>query len=78
MSISHDNLKAILEKAHPEVVFTISGNDRHIGIKAVGDIFEGLSTLKRQQLMHQTLKPLIQSGEVHAVNLTLKTPSELG
>ena len=38
---------------------------------------EGLSTLARHKLVMSSLKDQFQSGEVHALSLETKTPSEI-
>lgn len=57
-----------------EISLDAEGN--HLNLIAVGDVFEDLSRVKRQQLVYALLKAKIASGEVHAVNMRTYTRSE--
>ena len=48
----------------------------HFEAVIVADCFGGVSRVKRQQLVYETLGPLIASGEMHAIALKLYTLSE--
>ena len=48
----------------------------HAFIDATSERFAGLSRVKRHQLVYSALSSYIESGEVHAVHLTLATPEE--
>ena len=48
----------------------------HFEAVIVSDCFSGVSRVKRQQLVYETLGPLITSGEMHAIALKLYTCSE--
>ncbi|MCX7115749.1 MAG: BolA/IbaG family iron-sulfur metabolism protein [Gammaproteobacteria bacterium] len=70
MVTNDDIIKAIRSEPTVESV-DVSGDGYHYELTVVGDIFLGLSTLKRQQWVYAKLKHWITSGELHA--LTLKT-----
>ena len=54
-------------------------NGSHIMVTAVSAAFEGLSSMKRQQLVYKAIWEEVQSGAVHAVDqMVLKTPDEAG
>ena len=44
----------------------------------VSGAFEGLSRVKRQQLVYKELGDLIQSGDIHALTMRTLTPAEQG
>ena len=52
----------------------VSGNRANAYI--VSKSFEGLSRVKRQQLVYSCINDLIQSGDLHAISLETKTPTE--
>lgn len=52
----------------------MAGNHAHIDV--ISDRFEGLSPVKKQQLVYSVLQDLIASGAVHAVHLKTLTPAE--
>ncbi len=43
---------------------------------AVGDVFEGLPTIKRQQMINKVLFQHIMDGTIHALHPKAYTPSE--
>lgn len=52
----------------------VSGDGSHFQVIAVSDQFEGMSRVKKQQLIYAPLSDKIADGSVHA--LTIKTFSE--
>lgn len=54
----------------------ISMEGSHLNLLLVGEIFEGLRPVKRQQLVYAAINDWIADGSVHAVNITAKTPAE--
>lgn len=53
-------------------------NGSHIAIVVVSEAFEGLSRVKRQQLVMRSIKDEMDSGAIHAIDkLTTKTPAEV-
>jgi acid stress-induced BolA-like protein IbaG/YrbA len=71
-----NNLLNLLNEAQPELTFDVEIDGSHFHITAVGDLFENLSRLKRQQLMNKIVSPYVKSGEIHAVTYTLRTQKE--
>lgn len=57
-----------------ELHITVDGS--HVSIIAVGSVFEGVSRVKKQQLVYKPLKANIESGEIHAVTIKSFTPDE--
>ena len=54
----------------------VEGEGSNINVAAVGDLFDGLRPLKRQQLIYALLADLIADGTIHAVNMTTLTRAE--
>lgn len=54
----------------------VNGDGRHFDLLIVGDCFEGLSPVKKQQLVYAVLNPWIADGRIHAVNMKTFTPAE--
>ncbi len=61
----------------PSCEVDVSGDGSHFELVLTGDCFEGLSRLKRQQLVYKALGNLISSGAVHAVQIRARTPAEV-
>lgn len=71
-----EQLKEILQTHLPECDIDVVGDGRHFELKIVGDVFEGLNAVKRQQLVYAGLNVQIADGSVHAVNMTTQTHAE--
>ena len=54
------------------------GDGYHFSLTIVSKIFEGQNRIKRSQMIHAALDDLLKSGELHALQLKLKTPEENG
>ncbi|CCQ10376.1 YrbA protein [Pseudoalteromonas luteoviolacea B = ATCC 29581] len=57
-----------------EVIVKANGN--HYEVIAVGDCFDGLSRVKKQQLVYGPLMQTIAEGTIHAVSIKAFTPTE--
>mmetsp|Transcript_12014 Transcript_12014/g.37015 ORF Transcript_12014/g.37015 Transcript_12014/m.37015 type:complete len:121 (+) Transcript_12014:1706-2068(+) len=52
-------------------------NGTHVAIACVSDRFEGLSRVKRQQLVMRSIRDELDSGAIHAIDsLRTQTPAE--
>ena len=56
---------------------TVSGQDCNFSIKIVSKDFTNMSTLERHKIIMKLFTDLLQSGELHAISLDLKAPSEV-
>jgi len=56
--------------------FHVQGEGSHYDIVAIGDVFEGLSPVRKQQLVYGALTDCIADGSVHAVNIRTFTPAQ--
>ena len=48
----------------------------HYQVRVVGEVFDGLNAVKRQQLIYGCLNEHILDGTIHAVVIKTYTPSE--
>ena len=71
------NITELLQDKFPNADISYDGEDCSSRLVIVSNAFEGLSILNRHKLVMGTLKEHFQSGEVHALSLTTKTPSEI-
>lgn len=76
--ISNDEVKAILIEAIPDAKVIIDGDGYHYQALVISEQFEGMSKLKRQQLVYAALGKQIASGELHALTMKTMTPEEWG
>ena len=69
-------LKAILDADSADCEFIVQGEGSHFDIVAIGDVFEGLRPVQKQQVVYAALRENIADGSVHAVNIRTFTPKE--
>ena len=55
---------------------TVDGGDGKYLVTVIGDVFEGLNAVKRQQAIYKILNEHITSGAIHAVTMNLMTVNE--
>lgn len=55
---------------------TVDGGDGKYLVTVIGDVFEGLNAVKRQQTIYKILNEHITSGAIHAVTMSLMTVNE--
>ena len=71
------DIKEFLQDQFPDAKISTDGKDCSSKLLIVSSSFEGLTTLNRHKLVMNSLKAKFQSGEVHALSLTTKTPLEI-
>jgi acid stress-induced BolA-like protein IbaG/YrbA len=71
-----DDVKALLEAELTGCEFNVGGEGNHFDIVAVGEVFDGLRPVQKQQLVYAALKQQIADGTIHAVNIKTFTPAE--
>ena len=69
-------VKQLLLEQLSDCEVEVNGDGRHFDLVIVGRCFEGLSPVKKQQLVYAVLNPLIADGRIHAVNMKTDTPTE--
>jgi acid stress-induced BolA-like protein IbaG/YrbA len=69
-------LQELLEAGLSNATVEVEGDEHSMNVNVVGDVFEGLSKVKRQQKVYGLIKHLIASGNLHAVTMKTLTPSE--
>ena len=71
-----EQIKQQLNADLPECEVTVEGGDGKYLVTAVGNLFDGLNAVKRQQKIYQILNEHISSGAIHAVTMRLFTVEE--
>lgn len=74
--MNSDSITQLLSAEFPECEIKVEGGDGKYLVTAVGELFEGLNAVKRQQKIYQVLNPHISSGAIHAVTMRLYTHNE--
>ena len=71
------NIAEFLQDKFPDADISSDGADCSSKLLIISSSFEGLSTLQRHKLVMGSLKDHFQSGEIHALSLSTKTPAEI-
>jgi len=74
--VNASEVKALLESSIPHCEVLAQGEGCNFQITVVSTVFEGLSTVKRQQLVYSHLQDAISSGVIHAVTMKTYTPEQ--
>ena len=69
-------IQALLSDNLESCEVEVSGDGSHFDILVIGEVFDGLRPVQKQQLIYQVLNPFIADGTIHAVNIKTFTPSE--
>ena len=69
-------VKKLLQEHMQDCEFHVEGEGSHYDIAAIGEVFEGLRPVKKQQLVYAALSSHIADGSIHAVNIRTYTPAE--
>jgi len=71
-----EEVAKILSEALKECEITVEGEGNHFQLTVVGEMFEGLSSVKRQQSIYACLNSYIADGTIHAITMKIYTPAE--
>jgi len=70
------DIQSLLENHIPGCEADVQIDGSHVIVRVVRHQFEGLNTLKKQQLVYGALHHLIADGSVHAVHMQTLTTAE--
>ena len=56
---------------------SVFGQDCNFSIRIISEDFNSMSALERHKRIMKLFSELLQSGELHAISLDLKAPSEV-
>ncbi len=76
MMIDAGQIQDLLQSALPDCEISVNGEGGKFQVLAIGEAFNGLNPVKRQQKVYQILNPHIASGAIHAVSMRLLTAQE--
>lgn len=69
-------ITTLLDAELTDCQVTVDGGDGKYLVTVIGDVFEGLNAVKRQQTIYKILNEYITSGAIHAVTMNLMTANE--
>jgi len=70
------SVKSLLDAHLQDCETTVEGEGSHYDILVIGDVFEGLRPVAKQQLVYAALNEQIADGSIHAVNIRTYTPAQ--
>ena len=71
------DITEFLKSQFPEADISFDGEDCNSKVIIVSEQFEGLTSLQRHKLVLGALRDHFQSGQLHALSLSTKSPSEM-
>lgn len=74
--MSPEDVQALLSEKLDQCQVSVEGDGYKYEITVIGDVFEGLNAVKRQQFVYAALNEKISDGSVHAVTIKTYTPAQ--
>ncbi|MCV2403053.1 BolA/IbaG family iron-sulfur metabolism protein [Marinomonas sp. C2222] len=74
--MNSSEVKTLLESSLPDCEVLADGEGCNFQITVVSSAFDGLNTVKRQQLVYSHLQEAIASGAIHAITMKTYTPEQ--
>lgn len=71
-----EKVRQIIAKGLPCEHLQVAGDGQHFEALIVSAEFAGKSRVHRQQRVNEILRPYFDSGELHAVSMTTRSPEE--
>ncbi len=71
-----EEVQNMIQAGLPDCEVKVDGDGSHFDATVVGEIFDGMSQVKKQQAVYKTLGDKITSGELHALTIKAFTPAE--
>ena len=71
------DITELLKSQFPDADISFDGEDCNSKVLIVSEQFEGLTSLQRHKLVLGALRDHFQSGQLHALSLSTKSPSEM-
>ena len=76
--MDNSHIKEIIGSYLDDVTdISVSGQDCNFSIRIISEDFNSMSALERHKRIMKLFSELLQSGELHAISLDLKAPSEV-
>jgi acid stress-induced BolA-like protein IbaG/YrbA len=71
-----EDVQNMIAAGLPDCEVKVSGDGSHFEAIVIGEMFDGMSLVKKQQTVYKTLGDKITSGELHALTIKTFTPGE--
>ena len=71
-----DEIKTMIEAGFESAQVIVNGDNGMFDTIVVSNKIDGLSPVKKQQMVYATVNPQITSGAIHALTIKAHTPKE--
>lgn len=71
-----EDVQKMIAAGLPDCEVKVEGDGSHFEAIVIGEMFDGMSMVKKQQAVYKTLGDKITSGELHALTIKTFTPDE--
>jgi acid stress-induced BolA-like protein IbaG/YrbA len=69
-----ESVKQMIQQGFSSAEVQVGGEGCNLNATVISPDFVGLSRIKQHRMVMDTVKPLLQSGELHALSLNTYTP----
>ena len=73
-----DAIADLIRAGLPGAAVSVTGDGSHFEAVVVSDAFAGLTPIKRQRLVMDTVREQLANGELHALSIKARTLAESG
>jgi len=74
--VTIEQIEELIKSGFKDAKVKMEGDGCNCSTTVISDEFEGKSLLERQKMVLATVRSQIDSGELHALSIKAKTPSE--
>lgn len=71
-----DVVEKLIRDGMPGAEVNVTGDGSHFEAIVVSDVFAGKNLLQKQRLVMATVRPQLESGELHALSIKTFTPEQ--
>ncbi|WP_017364709.1 BolA family protein [Methylococcus capsulatus] len=71
-----DEVRTLIEAGIPGCEVRVEGEGCNFSVVVIGEAFEGLSPVKRQQRVLAAVSEPLSTGALHAISMKVYTPAE--
>jgi acid stress-induced BolA-like protein IbaG/YrbA len=74
--VETESIAGLIRAGIPGAEVQVTGDGSHFEAVVVSEAFDGLTPIKRQRLVMDTVKAELASGELHALSIKTYTPDQ--
>lgn len=74
--MDQNQVKALIQQALPDATIEIGGEGCSLSATVTSQAFVGLARVKQHRLVMDSVRALLDSGELHALALNTSTPKD--